>query len=226
MLNLQSTKLINISLPTLYRYMDKKYSDLFFEEGIIRISSFERFRKYPDEIRGDLNEGGGTYETYSKEGTQNLIMTNAGQSAYMLCSSLHFSKDLMNEFKVDSCIRIKDPVSFVNAILNAIPGTIEAFLGFCNYKDYRVISKIISPFSDLDDLSDKGTITIGGPNFNARVQETIGNGMDLMFLKEIKYQTQNEFRFVWKIDNRYFEMEDYIDIRCKEAIQYCEIVDH
>lgn len=73
-------------------------------------------------------------------------------------------------------------------------------------------------------MSDRGTVTIGGPNLNARVEETIGNGMDLMFLKEIEYQMQNEFRFVWKIDNRYFEMEEYIDIKCKEAIQYCEIV--
>lgn len=221
-LNLQSAKLISISLPTVYRYMDKKYVDLFFEKGIMRISSFDRFRKYPDEIRGDTDEGGGTYETKSKEGTQNLIMTNSGSSSYMLCGSLLYDEEIQKKFEVDSVIKIKDTVGFSNAVLNAIPGTVEAFLGFCNYQDYRIVSKSITPFSDQDDLSEEGTITIGGPNFNKRVNETIGNGIDLMFLKDRKYQYQSEFRFIWKIDNRYFTQQEYIDIECREAIQFCE----
>lgn len=225
MINIQSIKVINLSLPNVYRYMDKKYSTLFFEQGIIRISSFERFRKYPDEIRGDTNEGGGTYETFSKEGTQNLIMTNTGQNGYMLCTSLLYSKDLMTEFGVDSCIRIKDTVGFSNAILNAIAGSNEAFLGFCNYKEFRVATKNIQTFSDQDDLSENGTITIFRPKFNDRINETIGSGIELMYMKELKYQNQCEFRFVWNIDRRFFEIKEYLDIECKEALQFCELIE-
>ena len=221
-INLQSAKLISISLPTVYRYMDSKYVELFFKEGILRISSFDRYRKYPDEIRGDTDEGGGTYETKSKEGTQNLIMTNTGSNSYMLCGSLLYDNDIKKTFDVNSGIKIKDTVSFCNAILNAIPGTNEAFLGFCAYQDFKVVSKSITPFSDKDDMSNEGTITIGGPNFNKRVNETIGNGIDLMFLKDRKYQYQSEFRFVWKIDGRYFNQQEFIDIECREAIQFCE----
>ena len=223
-MNVVSQKLINISLPNVFRYMNKQYTDLFFNEGILRISSFERFRKYPDEIRGDINEGGGVYQNYSKENTQNLIFTNTGNNGYMFCSSLIFSEKLMKEFNVDSCIKIKNPLAFSNAILNSIVGSNEAFLGFCNYEDHRMINKTINFFSDTDDLDENGNVKIGGEKFNKRINETIGNGMDLMFLKESKYQEQFEFRFVWNIDRRYFELNEYIDVECKEAIQYCEIV--
>src|SRR5690606_9448218 len=113
-----------------YRYMEAKYVDLFLEKGIIRISSFNRFRKYPDEVRGDNDEGGGAYQTYSKEGTQNTIYTNTGSDSYLLCGSLINDKTIQGKFEVDSGIKIKDTVGFSNAILNAIPGTTESFLGF------------------------------------------------------------------------------------------------
>lgn len=224
MFNLQSSKPIHLSLPNVYRYMNKNYCDLFLKEGILRISSFKRFQEYPDEIRGDANEGGGVYETFSKEGTQNLTFINTGQNGYMLCTSLLYDESLMKDFEVDCCLKINDPVNFLNAILNAIPGSNAAFLGFCNYKEFRNVTKNINPFSDTDDLNENGELIIGGHNFNQRIQETIGSGMDLMFLKELKYQNQFEFRFVWNIDTRHFEVEDYIDIKCKEAIQYCEIM--
>src|SRR5690606_17415293 len=149
---------------------------------------FDRFRKYPDEVRGDFDEGGGAYETFSNEGTQNLIMTNTSSGSYMLCGSLFHDENVQQKFQVDSGIQIKDTIGFSNAILNAIPGTIEAFLGYCIYKDFRIVSKLITPFSDKDDLSPEGTVIIGGPNFNRRINETIGNGIDLMFLKDRKYQ--------------------------------------
>lgn len=55
-----------------------------------------------------------------------------------------------------------------------------------------------------------------------RTSQLIGNGIDLMFLKEQKYQYQAEFRFVWSIATQYFEMHEYLDLTCKEAVQYCE----
>jgi len=59
MINLQTGKPVDIILPNVYRYTNKQFVDLFFEKGIIRLSSFAKFRSYPDEIRGDKHEGGG-----------------------------------------------------------------------------------------------------------------------------------------------------------------------
>ena len=66
---------------------------------------------------------------------------------------------------------------------------------------------------------------IGGPKMSRRTNEIIGNGVDLMFLKENKYQGQAEFRFIWSINGKFNSMSEHLDIKCKEAIQYCERVD-
>lgn len=126
MLTIQSAKSINLILPSPYRYMDKEYVEMFFETGVLRISSFRRFQNYPDEIRGDASEGGGIYETFSKEGLQHITMTNTGSNRYLLCSSFIHSKTIMKEFNVNSCIKIKDPINFSNAMMNSVIGSTEA----------------------------------------------------------------------------------------------------
>jgi hypothetical protein len=45
--------------PTLYRFLESKYVDAFFQEGSLRLSSFERFAQHPDEQRKDAGEGWG-----------------------------------------------------------------------------------------------------------------------------------------------------------------------
>ena len=224
MISLNSIKPVNIKLPIVYRYMEKQFVDNFFSNGLLRISSFDRFKEYPDEIRGDQSEGTGSFETVSVEGTQNILITDSGKNKYLMSSSLVYDKSLFETFDVDGCIRINDPIAFSNSIMNSILGSTECFLGFCNYQEYRHIKKVITSFSDKDDMADDGTLTIGGQNFNNRINETIGNGIDLLFLKEMKYQPQSEFRFVWAVNSDFFKINNYIDIDCKEAIQFCQRV--
>ena len=57
---------------------------------------------------------------------------------------------------------------------------------------------------------------------NQRINQLVGNGADLMFLKEKKYQYQAEYRFIWSINNQFHPIREFIDIECKEAIQFCE----
>ena len=68
MITSQTVKPSQVLLPNVYRYLDKKFVDLFFEDGIIRLGSFSRFQKYPDEVRGDISEGKGAIQSKSKEG--------------------------------------------------------------------------------------------------------------------------------------------------------------
>jgi hypothetical protein len=224
MITVQTAKPINLALPVTYRYMDKKYIDLFFEKGILRLSSFRKFKMYPDEIRGDKSEGGGTFKTMTKEGSQFLLMTNTGESEYMLCSSLIQSDELTKQFNVDSFFKIIKPLEFSAAISNSIPGCSQAFLGFCNYQDHRIVEKKIKDFSINEFTDEKGSFIIGGPKMSQRTNEIMENGIELMFLKENKYQVQAEFRFIWSINSQFYSIKEFLDIECKEAIQFCEKV--
>ncbi len=57
---------------------------------------------------------------------------------------------------------------------------------------------------------------------NKRINEMIGTGIDLMFLKTDKYFDQVEFRFVWTLNEQFYKTEEYIDIDAKEAVQFCQ----
>lgn len=226
MISLQTGKPFDIYLPNIYRYMEKEYIDLFFEKGILRLSSFKKFRDYPDEIRGDKNEGSGSVVgTTDKSGFQFHAMSNAGNDAYMLCGSIIESERIRQTFKSDTCFRIVNPIEFSVAVSNAIIGFKQSFQGFCNYREHRVIMKLI-PGMDINDFTGpEGTFIIGGEKGNERINEILGNGIDLMFLKEKKYQEQCEYRFAWIINNQFYKMSDHIDIECKEAIQFCQKIE-
>jgi hypothetical protein len=223
MINLQIGKPLNVKLPNVYRYMDKEFINQFFEQGKLRISSFDKFRKYPDEIRGDKSEGGGSIIGKSdKEKFTVQLMTRVGENGYMLSTSLIHSQKVMNEFETDGVFRIKDPINFSAAISNSIIGNDQLFVGFCNYQDGRLIEKEITGLSINDFTNEEGNLIIGGPGMTRRSHELIGNGIDLMYLKDNQYQSQCEFRFVWTIKKHFFTMNEYLDIDCKEAIQFCE----
>ena len=226
MISLQTGKPLDIYLPNIYRYMDKEHIDLFFEKGILRISSFKKFREYPDEIRGDKNEGKGSITgTTNNSDFQFHVMSNTGSNAYMLCGSIIDSESIRKTFDTDTCFRIVKPIDFSVAVSNAILGFKQSFQGFCNYREHRIINKLIPGMSINDFTGPDDTIILGGPKENQRTNEILGNGIDLMFLKEKKYQDQCEYRFVWTINTQFYEMADYIDLECKEALQFCERID-
>jgi len=223
MISLQTGKPLDIYLPNVYRYMNKEFVELFFEKGVLRISSFKKFKEYPDEIRGDKNEGnGGVTGTSDTSGFQFHVMSNVGSDAYMLCGSIIESDKIKKTFNTNACFRIVKPLDFSVAVSNAILGFKQSFQGFCNYREHRIIKKLI-PGMDINDFTGpEGDIIIGGEKGNQRTNEILGNGIDLMFLKEKKYQEQFEYRFVWTINSQFYPMSEYIDINCKEAAQFCE----
>lgn len=224
-INLQSGKPLHIYLPNIYRYMNKKYIDLFFDEGKLRLSSFKKFHQYPDEIRGDKNEGSGGITGIGNSGFQYNVMTNVGKDAYILCGSIIESENIMKEFECDSFFRIIKPLEFSMAISNAITGYSRSFQGFCNYRSTRILKKSIEGMDIKDFTGPEGTIIEGGQRGNQRINQILGNGVDLMFLKENKYQNQSEYRFIWSINTQFYPMHEHLDIECKEAIQFCERID-
>lgn len=223
MISLHVQKPVHFKVPCVYRYMNREFVERFFEDGILRISSFARFRSYPDEVRGDKSEGGGSIRgTGADKGFAFHLMTQVGENGYMLSASLESSQDLQKQFGADSQFTIVDPLAFAVAISNAIPGSAQVFLGYCNYQPHRMIEKAVPGLSSADFTDNDGNFIIGGPGMMKRMTQMVGTGIDLMFLKEHRYQYQAEFRFVWTINSTFFEVEEFRDISCKEAVQYCE----
>jgi hypothetical protein len=226
MINLQTGTPLDLTLPHVYKYMDSKYMDEFFEEGKLRIGSFKYYRQFPDEVRGDKNEGSGTVQGKGEQGGFSFnVMTQQGTSSYMFCTSVLESDSLKEHFETDNVFRINNPLEFAVSISRVIPGVSHISLGLCNYRDHRLIAKTIKGLSINDFTDEKGHMIIGGPQMNKRTNQILGNGLDLMYLKEKKYQTQCEFRIVWTLNSNFFETNDHIDIICKEAIQFCEKIE-
>ena len=222
-LDLTINKPLSLKFPAVYRYLDKEWIDLFFETGKLRISSFRRFREFPDEIRGDKGEGSGAISASGPDTKFNFnLMGNLGRDGYMMSSSLRDSPDLEKQFKTNSRFLIADPLNFAVAISNALAGCNHVFLGFCNYQKHRVVEKVIEGFSAKDFTNKEGNFIIGGPGMNKRMNEMVGSGIDLMYLKTEKYIDQVEFRFVWSLNEQFFKTEEFLDIEAKEAIQFCK----
>jgi len=222
MITIQTIKPSFIALPVVYKYMGKKYIDLFFEHGLLRLGSFTKFQEYPDEIRGDISEGRGALQSKGEDGFQFIGVTEVGNDAYIFCTSIIESDELMKEFNTDGYFKIKDLLGFSLAVANCIPGFSQSVQGFCYYQDFRLITKTIGGMAMNDFTNENGELIIGGPKMFQRLREMSGDGTDLMFLKEKKYQKQGEYRFIWQINSQFFKLQKIFDIECKEAVQFCE----
>jgi hypothetical protein len=78
----------NVRTPLLTRYLEAKYVELFFKEGVLRIPSFKKFRENPDEQRGDPAEGA-AYQEITAPNARHTIVGLNGQEAYVLsCSTV------------------------------------------------------------------------------------------------------------------------------------------
>src|SRR6187549_3757473 len=82
--------------PVVYRYLDRRFADAFFEDGSLRLTSFAKCQKHSDEQRLDVDEG-----------TLRLLMSDTGTNvlklyelkstvnAYLLCTTLWHNRQLM-----------------------------------------------------------------------------------------------------------------------------------
>jgi hypothetical protein len=85
-MNLAFARPWTLRFPTLTRQMKPEHIDDFFRDGSLRLSSFESFRKHPDEARRDVQEGMVAMIVNTPTGPFNILGAN-GQEAYILCAS-------------------------------------------------------------------------------------------------------------------------------------------
>jgi len=136
-LNVQFARPWNVVTPAVYRYENQKWIDEFFETGRMRLSTFAKFAKYPDENRGDRNEGRGVCYGETRDGKSIFIAQAQGFNAAVLCCSHRLDHKLRESFGPDSAFQIMNTVGLVSKLL-------ASFLGFdTDWKDHASIVLIV-----------------------------------------------------------------------------------
>lgn len=205
----------HICTPTLFRFMEREFVDAFFEDGSLRISSFEQFKKHEDEQRLDGNEGQTMFVHRTDQGGGQTVSGWAqhGMNAYVLSTTMMMTPALMDAFQADSYLRIMNSTGFGMAVARKLPGVRAAYEGPCIYQDKKIIER------DLGYLN-LNRFKVDGQLSQPAITEFLLSKMRHfpLFLKDKLYAHQVEYRFIWVVDER---EDDYIDIKVPDAIKNC-----
>ncbi|ULR44203.1 hypothetical protein [Rhizobium sp. K102] len=203
--------------PAVYRYEDEVWIDQFLDTGKLRLSTFAKFSKYKDEIRGDSSEGSGFGYGETKDSKSVLVYQTEGLNALVLCCTHRLDKGMRDKFGRNSAFQITNTVGFAREISRQLVGFRHGLEGSCIYRDRKLISRALDYDFEKYKLPD-GNIDMQGL-FDAG--NALG-GPELVLLKNKNYQQQAEYRLLWEVDTL---KADYIDVVAPNARQYCRKVE-
>ncbi|TRW25374.1 hypothetical protein FMM05_08710 [Flavobacterium zepuense] len=202
----------HIKREPVYRLLDNvDYIENFFRDGEIMISCFNNFKKNPDEMQGDNQEGHAIVGEFGNSGFSNHIIYESGKNAYVMSTTKEITKKVIKDFNAVGAIKITNPAMFGHEIAKKLPFVNSGVEGSCDYETSRVhflegeAGKILNKL-DWND-----------PHSHQVFQE-ITMGMEL-FLKLEKYKHQQEYRFAWFSKT---DVENSIIVKCPEASLLCE----
>jgi hypothetical protein len=207
-----------VRTPIVYRYMEEEYVNAFFETGSLRLSSFANFISSNDAERFDAEEGRTFLVAKTAElGGQTVACWHeCGREAYVLCGSTEYSRDLGEAFD-EACIQINDTRAFAMEIVKCIPDFVDGMEGPCTYQNKKIIEKDVGylPLSEIRDSNDPSRLDV------RRMRKWLHRvgGVDVYFLKPLRYRKQSEYRFVWRTNS---EIAAALTIECPEAIKHCQ----
>jgi hypothetical protein len=206
-----------VCTPAAFRFIDAQYVDAFFADGSLRVSSFARFAKYPDEQRFDDDEGK-TYfvhRTTQRGGQTISAVTTQGINAYVLCTAMNCNAENKEAFG-PSYFRIGDTTAFGTAIARHIPNLVAGFEGPCMYQNKKIIVRDVG-YIDLDQFKDP---TSGQVDMQLVSDFVFGQLQHYgVFLKAATFRNQAEYRFVWLTRG---PAQEYLDLKVPEARTVCE----
>ncbi len=217
-LSIQFSQQWDVVLPRIFRFIEQVYVDKFFEDGTLRLSSFEQFRKHSDEQRRDSAEGFGLRQGIGQNAT---IMTVSGRGGdcYVLCGSLLCTEKLQGTFpEADGCFAIDDTICFAQSIAHALPGFTRGFEGPAIYQDDPTIRRDLGA-DTVDEMFKRHSNPDGTLDMNKlfEMQASIG-GYEEFFMKHSRFAYQAEYRLLWSVSQK---VDDFIDLKVPEARQYC-----
>lgn len=205
--------------PPLYRYLPKTYVEAFFTDGSLRLSSFRSFHQHSDEQRLDVWEGFSTFFHATADNGGQTIMARIihGRDCYVLSASAIHDEDLEGAFDCDSYIQINDSTNFGMAVARHIPGIRAGIEGPCFYQQQRMFIRDLGGYVDLKTLAKDGLEQEIDPQ---KLKEfvTARAAHWPLFLKDMAYSHQAEYRFVWKATS---DTSEFLDIEVPEAREFC-----
>jgi hypothetical protein len=208
----------HICTPTVFRFLPAEYVQQFFADGSLRLSSFSQFKQHRDEQRLDLTEGQTCFvhRTERAGGQTFFARAHHGDNAYVLCTTMLYSRELMTAFNCDSYIRINDPTDFGVRVARHIPGFQAGAEGPCLYQDNKVIEHDLG-YIDVSQFADPASPS--QPN-RERLERFINDQMKHypFFIKHSSYSHQIEYRFVWITSS---PTKDFLDVKVPEVISIC-----
>jgi len=216
MINAQFGRQWGIVTPAVYRYENSQWIDEFFETGKLRLSTFSKFATYPDEVRGDDQEGSGFCYGETSDGKSVIVTQRQGINATVLCCSQRLSRRLADDFQRDAVFQITNTMEFAAEVARQLLGFKGGIEGACIYRTMKAIKRKIEfdiekyrlPDGKLDEqLLRHVCHSLGGP--------------ELVLLKRMRYQDQHEYRFMWEMDN---VPADHIDVLIPGARKFCRKV--
>lgn len=204
----------SIFTPCVFRMMEKKYVDLFFETGDLMLSSFSRFSQHEDEERKD-DEGWNIIRVIAPN-TMIWAVTGHGSDAYVLCgTSIKPDSEMLDRWKVDAAIQIFDTTAFAVEVARHIPGLTQGFEGYCYYSQGPIETKIsdiqMEYFKNHPEDQHLDMNRLAGFGLNVA-------GQAVYFRKHLKYRHQMEYRWVWLTSQK---AEDTLIIRVPRAREFC-----
>lgn len=180
----------------------KEHVDAFFNEGRIRLGTYEDFRTQGNAEVRDHQEGFASVVGVGHSITAFGTFQRADDS-YIFCTfSGNPDIKVIDQFGYDDQFLINDVFGFCEAI-NASIGSTSMSFGTCVYCEYKVLVGRLNPMFD-------------STRIDHRTAELAGEATH--YVKPVRYSHQNEFRMVWRMRR---PVSKPIIIKCPEAIQFC-----
>lgn len=209
-LSIQCVRPWSFIFPRIYRLMERKYVDAFFEDGSLMLSSFTRFSKHEDEQRRDVAEGVGVRFLHGSDSTT-AMAAGRGFDCYVLCGSCAYTETVKGAFPdADGCLIIDNPAEFASLVSAYVPGFKAGLAGQCIYQDSTTIERHST--SNVTERMKSGDMDV------LRQLHDEAGGPEELFVKSSRYAAQLEYRMLWASRA---QIEDALFIKCPEARQFC-----
>lgn len=204
--------------------MQKKYVDDFFQDGSLRISSFQEFAKHPNEKRRDAQEGLGLRQGFSDNNSGSILYVGrSGIDCYVLCGTLSLTKKVIDNFDDCDCgFVIDDVMEFSAEISRAIPYFNGGLEGGVIYQDDTSIARSLGKETPQE-IMEKNRTSENSISFNA-INELMAKtgGAEEVFIKHSDFSEENEYRMIWKSSQ---PINNFLDIKIPEARKFCRRFD-
>jgi hypothetical protein len=124
------------------------------------------------------------------------------------------SQKLRATFESDSGFRILDSLAFADCLSRQISGFVGGCQGLCIYRDDIMMQKKDStPMRTPESYSNPEE---WAGDYDKYISRQVTDGL---FVKRTVYSHQGEYRFIWFAQG---SEKDHLDIKCPDAIKYCE----